>query len=139
MRAIQKMNTITRVMFVLITFAFMSCSDDENVSPEGARFVDLPSNLVTSYDGVLQYNVNQVPQVTESDATATVSKTGDKVYKVSFSDGVPEVTGLRFIENNGTFASASDSGSSEGVSLRLNDLSVGIRNGDKHWQFSTPN
>lgn len=134
------MKTIQQISKVIMAFAFilfLSCSKDENGVPDGAKFVELPASLTTSYNGILQYNVNQTPQVTESNATATLTKTGDKVYKVTFSNNVPEIGGLRFIENNGTFDSASGSGSAEGISLRSGDLSVGITNGDKQWQFST--
>ncbi|WP_143569867.1 hypothetical protein [Tenacibaculum agarivorans] len=135
MKSVKSMKLISKVVFFLTLVILVSCSDD-NV-PEGARFVNVPDNLITSYDGVLQYTINSVPQVTESNATATLSKTGDKTYKVTFSDGVPEIKGLQFIENNGTFASAAGNGSTEGVSLRTNNLSVGVTNNDKQWQFSS--
>ncbi len=133
MKTIQNLNAVSKIVFALIFFTFISCSDDKNVAPEGAQFVDLPNSLLTDYNGSVNYNNT----IIEVDATATISKTGNKVYKVSFSDEVPEITGLHFIENDGTFASASGSDSAEGVGLRTGNLSVGVTNDGKQWQFSS--
>jgi len=125
--------------FLLILTVLCSCSDsdDSGPAPEGATSVELPSDLVDSYSGALQYIVNQLPVTTEADGTATLVETGDKVYKVTFSNDVPEITGLTFIENDGTYASASASNSIEGVSLRSGSLTVGLTVGDERWAFSS--
>jgi len=114
-----KSASLFMLKFFIVLTVFCSCSDDDDpiTSVDGATSVELPSSLVTSYSGVLQYNVNFIPVTNELDGTATIVETGDKTYTITFSDDVPEITGLTFIENGGTYASASTSDSSEGVSL----------------------
>ncbi|MDC1161962.1 hypothetical protein OAT18_00830 [Tenacibaculum sp.] len=51
------------------------------------------------------------------------------IQKITFSDGVSEITGLRFIENKGIFTSAL--GSNEGASVSNGSLSIEVTNGDK--------
>ncbi len=134
----RKFSIVLKSVVILTLLVSFSCSSDDdggNGGAEGTVIVSLPDSAVGEYTGELSYTSGALP--TENDSgTATIVKTGDNVYKITFSDGVPELTGFRFIASNGNFTSASTGNSSEGVSINGSSLSVGVTEGTSNWAFS---
>ncbi|WP_299890092.1 hypothetical protein [uncultured Lacinutrix sp.] len=135
-------STVVKTVLILTLLLSFSCSkDDDNSEPQGVTYVTLPASVINTYTGTLAY---QTPSATvpieNTNGTATIVATGDKVYKITFSDGVPELTGFRFISSNGNFTSATTGNSSEGVSINGGtELSVGITANGSNWSFSGDN
>ena len=91
-------NTVKFIMLIaIVTFAIVSCKKD----------ISLPSGSLTTYVGDLAYTPTSGMPIANTSGTATIS--GSKgSYTVSFSDGVPSLTGLKFDkESGGNYASES--------------------------------
>jgi len=127
---------------VLLTFLFtFSCSKDDD-SPKdepapGTTFVSLPETVLGEYTGELSFQSSTNPfPVENEEGTATITRTADKVYKITFSDGVSELSGFQFIKSNSDFVSSSEGNSSEGVSISGSALAVGFTENGNVWAFS---
>lgn len=133
-----KLGTVLKVTLLIAVLFSFSCSKDDDASPTpGTTFVALPASALGTYTGALTYTTPTNPMPTENvSGTATITSTGDNVYSITFSDGIPELTGFRFISSNGTYASADATDSSEGVSISGADLSVGLTKNGSNWSFS---
>ncbi|WP_298541126.1 hypothetical protein [uncultured Aquimarina sp.] len=127
---------VNKVVLVLSILFMASCGSDDDGTEVG--FVELPATLLTSYTGVLGYNPVDGSGITENTSgTATLSRSGN-TYTVSFSDGVPSLTGITFITgSNGTFSSASTGSSSDGIVVGEDDLRVGVQMSGNTWSFAT--
>ena len=134
-----KFSTVLKVVMVCAVLFSFSCSgdDDGGGSEPGITFVELPASALGEYEGVLTYSTTGV--VNDS-GTATIVSTGNNVYKVTFSDDVPELTGFRFIKSeDGRFASASSDDSSEGVAIDNGNLALELTQNGNTWNFSGSN
>ncbi len=130
---------IGKVVLVLSVLLITSCgSDDDGDDVIADAFVTLPSEVLDTYEGTLSYTpANGMGVVAETDGTATISRTGD-TYTINFSDGVPSITGLRFIESStGAYASVGANGSALGIDIGVDDLAVGATIGGNVWAFSS--
>ena len=124
--------------FVCATLLFSACSDKkDNPQPANAP-VDLPSNVVGTFTGDVSYTSGSgIPIANAGDGTATLTKTGDKTYSISFSDGVPAVTNLKFkTASGGSYSSIDSDGSTAGMELSASRLSVGVTKGSQTWGFA---
>ncbi|WP_299251386.1 hypothetical protein [uncultured Aquimarina sp.] len=129
------LKNLSKVVLVLSVLFITSCgSDDDGVVADA--FVTLPTDLLTTYNGELTYTPGDgMGIVAGVDGTATISGSGS-TYTISFSDGVPSLTGLRFIGNgNGSYASVATDGSSAGISIESDELRIGARVGSDSWGF----
>lgn len=136
------------VLTLLFSFSCSSDSEDEpnqpntsgNTEENGGNensggeaevvFVTLPESVLTSYDGILTYN-----DFLNADGDAELASTGGNVYEITFSDDVPDITGLQFIagNNDGEYVSYAEGESVEGVTVNTDgelDLAVPTSNGD---------
>ncbi len=114
-----------------------ACSSDDDASPASA-FVELPSTVVGTFTGDLSYTKpGAMPISNSGDGTATLTKTGDKTYSISFSDGVPTITGLKFQSaSSGSYATVASDGSTAGMTLSSNSMAVSVTKGTETWGFS---
>lgn len=83
------------ILCLVAVLTFNSCKDDDD---DGNSIVDcipgtaeLASSALGDYTGVLGTGALNIA------GTATITETSCKTYTVSFSDGVPSITGVRFI------------------------------------------
>ncbi|WP_346882439.1 hypothetical protein [uncultured Algibacter sp.] len=135
-----KFPTVLKVVMVCAVLFSFSCSgdDDGGGDPAGVVFVELPASVLGEYEGDLTYT-SGVP-ITNDSGTATIVSAGDNVYNITFSDNIPALIGFRFIKSEeGKFESASTDGSSEGVAINGDELSVGVTQNTANWAFSGSN
>ncbi|WP_344929653.1 hypothetical protein [Aquimarina addita] len=126
-----------KVAIVLSVFFIISCgSDDDGDDVTADVFVTLPTETVSTYTGSLGYTpADGMGVVGVTDGTATITQSGSS-YTISFSDGVPSITGLRFLGSDGAYASVSSDGSSLGISLDDGELAIGATIDGNTWAFS---
>lgn len=138
-----KISVVFKSLIVLALLCNFSCSSDDDSSGDSTPdvvFATLPSNALGDYTGELTYTTTGVPTA-NPDGTATITSTGDKVYSITFSDGVPSLTGQRFIMSedgtSGNFTSADAQGeATDGISIEGNSLSIGITENGNSTGFS---
>lgn len=125
-----------KVVLVLSVLLMSSCSSDDDGPAD--QFVTLPAAVLTSYTGNLVYTPGDGSgPVINTSGTATVAVSGN-TYTISFSDGVPSLSGLVFLAGtNNNFISASAGQSSTGISVEDGDLAVGATISGNTWAFST--
>ncbi|WP_159092349.1 hypothetical protein [Aquimarina sp. Aq107] len=129
------LKNLSKVVLVLSVLFISSCGSDDDGTP-AEEFVTLPASLVTTFDGELTYTpANGMGIVAGVDGTATISGSGS-TYTISFSDGVPSITGLRFIgSGNGTYATVGTDGSAAGIDIENEELTIGAQVGGNSWAF----
>lgn len=138
-----KSSTLSSFLHKVLLLAFLcgvapACSNDDDSASPASAYVELPSNVVGKFTGDLSYTKpGTMPIANSGDGTATLTKTGDKTYSVSFSDGVPTITGLRFQSGTtGSYATVSSDGSTAGMTLSSNNLAVSVTKGSETWGFN---
>ncbi|WP_299220759.1 hypothetical protein [uncultured Aquimarina sp.] len=126
-----------KVVLVLSVLLMASCGDDDDGTAVD-QFVTLPTQVLTSYTGNLVYTPGDGSgPIINTSGTATVAVSGN-TYTISFSDGVPSLSGLVFLAGpNNNFVSASAGQSTTGISVEDGDLAVGATNSGNTWAFST--
>lgn len=135
------LKNLSKVAIVLSVFLITSCGSDDDSGDDVVTdlFATLPAETVTTYTGSLAYTPsNGMGVIVVTDGTATISQSGGS-YTISFSDGVPSITGLRFLGNEGAYASVSADGSSLGITIDDDELAVGATIGGNAWSFSGDN
>ncbi|WP_346883417.1 hypothetical protein [uncultured Algibacter sp.] len=87
------------VFFATALLSFNSCSsDDDNGDGDCLPGISaISADAIRAYQGALTLNATEV---INQDGTATITESGCKTYTISFSDGVPSITGVRFITTN---------------------------------------
>ncbi len=141
MKTMTRFTTFSKVMlFTLVctSLIFSACSDESDDPQPANAPVDLPSNVIGTFTGQLTYtDGGSVFIVNSEDGTATLTKTGDKTYSVSFSDDAPAITGLKFkAAAGGAYASLDSDGSASGMDISATSLSIGVTNASKNWAFT---
>jgi len=121
------------LMFSLIFCAtiFLGCNDDEPVIDSANT---LPAEALDVYTGALTYTSSTGEIITTLNGTASISISGNK-YDITFSDDVPAISGLSFVESNGAYATTSDSNVT-GISIDGDDLSVASSQNGNNWAFN---
>jgi len=129
------LRNLSKVALVVSVLFISSCSSDDD-NPVEDQFVTLPAAVVTTYDGELTYTpASGMGLVVNEPGTATISGSGS-TYTISFSNGVPSITGLRFIgSGNGSYATVSTNGSVAGIDIENDELTVGATVGSDVWAF----
>ena len=131
------LKNLGKVVVILSVLFITSCgSDDDGAVVD--QFVTLPTTLLTSYTGNLVYTPGDGSgPIINTSGSATIAVSGN-TYTISFSDGVPSLSGFVFLSGaNGNFVSASSGVSTTGVSVEDGDLAVGATIGGNTWAFST--
>ncbi|WP_299188872.1 hypothetical protein [uncultured Aquimarina sp.] len=131
------LKNLSKVALVLSILLISSCGSDDDGTP-AEEFVTLPAQVLTSYTGNLVYTPGDGSgPIINTSGTATVAVSGN-TYTISFSDGVPSISGLVFLAGSGNnFVSASAGQSTTGISVEDGDLAVGATNNGNTWAFST--
>ena len=131
------LKNVGKIVLVLTVLLTTSCGSDDDAATADA-FVTLPEPLLTSYTGALNYTSSDgsLPIINTS-GTATVALSGN-TYTINFSDDVPTISGLVFLQNsNGDFISASAGQSASVISLEDGDLAIGATINGNTWSFSS--
>jgi len=84
-------------LFFVLAVTLGSCSSDDEPACPG--FIDLPANLVSTYQGILTVDGVLVAQ----EGTATIERT-NCTYTINFSNDVPSITDVVFVQSNDTYA-----------------------------------
>ncbi|MFD2561818.1 hypothetical protein [Aquimarina rubra] len=129
------LKNLSKVVLVLSVLMIVSCGDNDDDGAV-AQFATLPAETVITYNGELSYtSADGMNIVAGVDGTATISGSGT-VYSISFSNGVPSITGLRFIgSGNGSYATVSTDGSAAGIEIENGNLTVGAQVNGNSWGF----
>lgn len=123
-----KLKNLSLFFSVLFCLSFfVSCDDDLEDGP-------LPSSALTTYTGTLTYTSASGDIITNLDGTATITLVSNE-YHIDFSDNVPSVIGLTFVESNDAFAATSSS-SQTGITINGNELNIGSTKNGNSWAFS---
>ncbi|WP_378172839.1 hypothetical protein [Aquimarina sp. SS2-1] len=126
---------LSKVVLVLSILMIASCGSDDDGAVDAG--VILPAELVTTYDGSLTYAPTNGTTIINTSGTATITRSGNS-YTISFSDGVPSITGVTFIQTGDTvFVSASVGTPTSGIAINDAELSVGITIDGNVWTFGT--
>jgi hypothetical protein len=97
---------------------------------------DLFAEYVATYTGSLGYNVttpNPITNTTSGQATITQS---NKVVSISFSNGVPSITGLRFKKSGSNYASIATDGSVAGINFEGSKANIAYTKDGNTWAFT---
>ncbi|PZD79346.1 hypothetical protein [Mesonia sp. K7] len=111
-------------VFALTIFAFTSCSKDDNPVDN-----DL---FVGTYDGSLSYDSGDGTTVNTNDGRVTVTKVGDN-YRFSFSDGIPDITGVKFEEENSEYHINVGGDESSYIRINASELIILYSEGSENW------
>ncbi len=91
-----KLKNYPLILSLLFSLSFLvACNDDMD---DGI----LPSTALTTYTGTLVYSPAVGEVTTTVSGTATISLVRNE-YNIDFSDNVPSVIGLTFVESDGDF------------------------------------
>lgn len=128
-------NLAPKAILLAFALAAASCGSKKEDTAPANSVVELPAAVVTAYAGQLSYTGSSI--IGTSNGTATISKTGDKTYSITFSDQVPAITNLKFQSaSGGNYATVSSDGSTAGMTLTSSALSVGVTKGSETWGFN---
>jgi len=119
----------------LTFFSFMSCDDDEPMIMDDGSTTSLPAAVVTTYEGDLVYTSATGEVITALDGEAEIRKSGSS-YIIEFSDGVPDLTGLNFNNEDGSYATVGGGSSVAGIVIDGDDLDIGATQNGNTWAFS---
>lgn len=131
-----KSMNLFRVSFfaIALIFGLVSCSSDDDNDGDGdeTEIVTIPAAQATTYIGTLTYTGSEGQIVNPTDGTATISGSSSN-YTISFSDGVPSISGLTFTSTNQTFVATGSSN----VVIVIDDssLTLNVQNGGDNWVF----
>ncbi len=117
-------------LFALTSLLFLSACKKEDL------FDELPAEYVTTYTGSLGYNItgaNPISNLTSGQAIITQS---NKVVTISFSNGVPSISGLRFKKSGSNYASIATDGSVAGINFEGSKANIGYTKDGNTWAFS---
>ncbi len=117
--------------FSLCVLLSASCARDDDSTSSGD---ELPSEALTTYTGALTYTSSSGEITINQNGTASIDLSGND-YDIDFSDGVPSIEGVIFVESNGAYA-ASDAGNVTGIAIDGDDLSIGSTSDGNTWAFN---
>ncbi|MBC8111548.1 MAG: hypothetical protein H7Y04_10850 [Verrucomicrobia bacterium] len=127
---------VQKVMLFAFVCVLSSCGDKEE-SKLNNSVVDLPSNVIGTFTGNLSYTNGSTIIANDDDGKATVTKTGDKTYSITFSDNAPALTNLKFeAASSGSYATSGSDGSTAGMTLSSSNLSIGATKNGASWGFT---
>ena len=93
------------------------------------------SSIEGVYNGTLSYVGFSGTVISSMDASATISKDAD-MYAINFSENVPTLTGLKFSNEDGSYATIKSSSSVSGIVIDDGDLTIGVTKDGNTWAFS---
>ncbi|GAA4039079.1 hypothetical protein GCM10022409_25890 [Hymenobacter glaciei] len=128
-------NFAPKAILLAFALAAASCSSKKEETTPTSTTVELPAAVIATYGGQLSYTGSSI--IGSSNGTATISKSGDKTYSITFSDRVPAITNLKFQSaSGGNYATVGSDGSTAGMTLTSSDLNIGVTKGSETWGFS---
>ena len=121
-------------MMLLIFFGaiFTSCTAELIDDPEEDI---IPASIETVYTGILTYSGSNGDLIENNNGTATITKNGS-TYSITFSDNVPSISGLKFKDNNGSYATIGTSGSQAGININGDNIEISVSEDGNNWAFS---
>ncbi len=127
-----------KAVLLALICAASSCGKKEDAAPGGTALVELPPTVIGAFTGQLSYTSATGSSITNAtDGRATLAKTGDKTYSLSFSDAVPTITNLKFQSGaSGAYASVGSDGSTAGMTLSANSMTIGVSKSAENWAFT---
>ena len=113
------LSTILKSLLILsLIFNMSSCSGDDDNNDDDTNGVTngvaLPANKVTTYTGILSYTPSTGDEIESVSSTATISGSSSN-YTITFSDGVPSISGITFILVGGDYVYVNPDDTSEGI------------------------
>ena len=117
-------------LFIFLGTLLSSCSIASMDDSED----EIPSSIETTYRGILTYSSAAGDNKENNNGTATISKSGS-TYTISFSDGVPSISDLKFKDNNGSYATVGSSGSLAGINIDGNKIDISVSKDGDNWAF----
>lgn len=120
-------------LFACTSLLFLSACKKANIED---LFDELPAEYVATYTGSLGYNIttsNPITNTTSGQATITQS---NKVVSISFSNGVPSITGLRFKKSGSNYASIATDGSVAGINFEGTKANIAYTKDGNNWAFT---
>ena len=136
-----KTKTLFKTSFLMLALiiGFTSCGSDDDGDDGGSdntTSATIPSDDLTGYVGTVTYTgpdgTIAIPSVAEADISGSAGN-----YTISFSNGVPPITGLNFILENGVFITQGSSNSV--VVIDNGELTVSVQSGGENWVFDGVN
>lgn len=129
------------VLTIASSMSFISCEKNNDTGPGNNVPVELPAERIGTYTGQLAYyNLSSnVAVANDISGKATIEKTGDKTYRITFSDGAPIISNLKFkLVTAGSYATINADGSIAGMTLDSEDLSIAVTtaNRNENWAFT---
>ena len=97
--------------------------------------VELPSSVLTTYTGALTYTGSDGTIISENDGTAVISESGS-TYTIEFNYNVPTLSGLRFEDNNGSYATIGTNNSSSGIAINGDEIDIAVTKSGDNWAFA---
>ena len=123
-----KMKNLIKLLGLIAVVSLTIASCKKNVT--------LPSSITTSYVGTLGYSSASGNAIANPlSATATISGSKGN-YMISFSNAVPSLAGLQFEKKNGSYTTVSKNGSSAGVVVDGNTITIGAYGNGESWSFT---
>ena len=136
------LKNLGKVVVVLSILMISSCSDDDVIDAIDETIeegnVTLPEALVTTYTGNLLYTPSDgTAPVMNIEGTATITSSNDE-YLISFSDDVPTLNRISFIQTSESVYETNFGATSTSVIL-INDegLSIEVAISGNSWVFDT--
>ena len=119
-------------LFLVLGTILTSCTASLIEDPDED---EIPSSIEATYTGILSYSSSTGDKKENDSGTATISKNGS-TYTISFSDGVPSLSGLKFKDNNGSYATIGTSGSLSGINIDGDKLEMSASKDGNSWAFN---
>lgn len=100
----------------------------------GITNATLPEALLKTYNGALEYEDEDDTKITETNATATISRTNSK-YTISFSNNVPSLSNITFTFIDGKYVFKVED-PLKGIIIKTNSkLEIDLEINNNSWQF----
>ena len=125
----------TSILILALIVGFTSCGSDDDGDDGGSNDTEatIPSDELRGYVGTLTYTGTEGTIAVPSGAEADISGSpGD--YTISFSDGVPSITGLNFELESGVFITQGSSNTV--VVIDDGELTIQVQIGGENWVFT---
>ncbi len=141
MKTIPNTISLPKSIFAVCVCAMLSLAacggKDSNPQPTTGGPVELPTNVLGTFTGVATYTKpGTTAIVNNSNAKATLTKTGDKTYSIMFSDNIPTITNLTFQDTGGgVYGSLGEDGTGAGVGVSAKGMAIGYTKDTAGWQF----
>ncbi|WP_299248370.1 hypothetical protein [uncultured Aquimarina sp.] len=99
METLHRINSLKKTILIIVFLLLGSLT----VTLYGQTNTKLPEQLITEYTGVLTSAGNRTKVNTQG--KCTIKTKGYRTYAFYFSDGIPSISGIKFLKNDDTYTS----------------------------------